>query len=96
MLANVPFTIFLSSHLHSKHFKIKIYKTVILPVVLYVYETWSFTLREEHRLGMFENWVLRRIFGPEEEEEEEEEEVVGGYRRWHNKEPHNLYASPIG
>ena len=44
--------------------KIKIYRTIILPVVLYGYETWSLTLREEHRLGVFENRVLRRIFGP--------------------------------
>jgi hypothetical protein len=43
--------------------KIKIYKTIILPVVLYGCETWSFTLREEHRLRVFKNRVLRRIFG---------------------------------
>jgi hypothetical protein len=50
-----------------KNPKIKIYKTVILPVVLYGCETWSLTLREEHRLRFFENRVLRRIFGPERE-----------------------------
>jgi hypothetical protein len=44
--------------------KIKIYKNIILPVVLYGCETWSLTLREEHRLRVFENRVLRRIFGP--------------------------------
>jgi hypothetical protein len=44
--------------------KIKIYKTIILPMVLYGCETWSLTLREEHRLRVFENRVLRRIFGP--------------------------------
>jgi hypothetical protein len=44
--------------------KIKIYKTIIIPVVLYGCETWSLTLREEHRLRVFENRVLRRIFGP--------------------------------
>jgi hypothetical protein len=48
-----------------KKLKIKIYKTVILPVVLCGCETWSLTLREEHRLRVFENRVLRRIFGPE-------------------------------
>jgi hypothetical protein len=47
----------------SKNLKIKIYQTVILPVVLYGYETWSLTLREEHRLRIFKNRVLRRIFG---------------------------------
>jgi hypothetical protein len=53
---------FLSSQLLSKILKIRIFKTIILPVVLYGCETWSLTLREEHRLGMFENRVLRRIF----------------------------------
>jgi hypothetical protein len=48
--------------------KIKIYKTIILRVVLYGCETWSFTLREEHRLRVFENRVLRRIFGPKRDE----------------------------
>jgi hypothetical protein len=48
----------------SKNIKIKIYRTVILPVVLYGCETWSFTLREELRLRVFENRVLRRVFGP--------------------------------
>jgi hypothetical protein len=46
------------------HVKVKIYKTIILPVVLYECETWSVTVREEHRLRVFENRVLRRIFGP--------------------------------
>jgi hypothetical protein len=58
----------LSSRLTSKNLKIKIYKTVILPVVLYGCETWSLTLREEHRLRVFENRVLRKIFGPKREE----------------------------
>jgi hypothetical protein len=57
----------LPSHLISKNLKIKIYKTVILPVVLYGCETWSLTLREEHRLRVFENSVLRKIFGPKME-----------------------------
>jgi hypothetical protein len=54
----------LSSRLLSKDLKIKIYRTVILPVVLYGCEAWSLTLREERRLRVFENWVLRRVFGP--------------------------------
>jgi hypothetical protein len=59
----------LSSHLISKNLKIKICKTVILPVVLYGCKTWSCNLREEHRLRVFENSVLRRIFGPKREED---------------------------
>jgi hypothetical protein len=68
--------------------KIKIYKTIILPVVLYGCETWSLTLREEHRLSVFENRVLRRIFGPKRDE------VTGGWRKLHNEELHGLYSSP--
>jgi uncharacterized membrane protein len=59
----------LSSRLISKNLKMKIYKTVILPVVLYGCETWSLTLREEHRLRVSENRVLRRVFGPKRDEE---------------------------
>jgi hypothetical protein len=70
-----------------KNLKIKTYKTVILPVVLYGCETWSLTLREEHRLKVFENRVLRRIFGPKSEED-------GSWRKFHNDELHNLYSSP--
>jgi hypothetical protein len=51
----------LSSRLLSKNIKIRIYTTIILPVVLYGYETWPLTLREENRLRMFENWVLKKI-----------------------------------
>jgi hypothetical protein len=76
----------LSSRLISKNLKIKIYKTVIFPVVLYGYETWSFTLREEHRLKVLENRVFR-IFGPEREED-------GSWRKCHSDEPHGLYSSP--
>jgi len=54
----------LSFNLLSKNLKIKIYRTVILPAVLYGCETWSLTLREERRLRVLENRVLRRIFGP--------------------------------
>ena len=67
--------------------KIKIYKTIILPVVLYGYETWSLTLREESRLRVFENRFLRRIFGPKRDEN-------GEWRRLHNDELHSLYRSP--
>ena len=58
----------LSSRLLSKNLKIKIYRTMILPVVLYWCETWSLTLREESKLRVFENMVLRRIFGPRRDE----------------------------
>jgi hypothetical protein len=78
----------LSSCLLSRNVKIKIYKTIILPVVLYGCETWSHTLREEHRLRVFENRVLRRIFAPKRDE------VTGGGRKLHNEELHGLYSSP--
>jgi hypothetical protein len=68
--------------------KNKIYKTIILPVVLYGCETLSLTLREEHRLRVFENRVRMRIFGPKRDE------VTGGYRKLHNEEMHGLYSSP--
>jgi ribose 1,5-bisphosphokinase PhnN len=78
----------LSSSLLSKNTKIKIYRAIILPVVLYGCETWSLTLREEHRLRVFENRVLRRIFGPKRDR------VTGEWRRLHNKELNDLYSSP--
>ena len=68
--------------------KIKIYRTIILPVVLYGCETWSLTLREEHRLGVFENRVLRRIFGPRRDG------VTGEWRKLHNEELNDLYSLP--
>jgi hypothetical protein len=68
--------------------KIRIYKTTIFPVVLYGYETWSLILRAEHRLRIFENRVLRGIFGPKRDE------AIGGWRKLHNGELHNLYVSP--
>jgi hypothetical protein len=78
----------LSSRLLSRNVNVKIYKTIILPVVLYGCETWSLTLREEHRLRLFENRVLRRTFGPKRDE------VTGEWRKLHNEELHNLYSSP--
>jgi hypothetical protein len=68
--------------------KNEIYRTIILPVVLYGCETWSLTLREEHRLRVFENRVVRRIFGPKRDE------VTGDWRKMHNEELHGLYSSP--
>jgi hypothetical protein len=71
----------------SRNAKVKIYKAIILPVVLYGSETESVTLREEQRLRVFENRVLRRIFGPKWDE------VMGEWRKLHNGELHNLYSS---
>jgi hypothetical protein len=66
----------------------EIYKPIILPVVLYGHETWSLALREEHGLRVFENRVLRRIFGPKRDE------IIGGWRKLFNEEIHNLYSLP--
>jgi hypothetical protein len=77
-----------SSRLLSRNVKIKIYKTIILPVVLYGCETWSLALREEHRLRVFENRLLRRIFGPKTAE------VTECWRKLHIEELHGLYSSP--
>jgi hypothetical protein len=76
------------SCLLSKIYKLIVYKTIILPVVLYGCETWSLTLREEHRLRMFENRVLRRIFCPKIAE------VMGVWRKLHNEKLHNLCCMP--
>jgi hypothetical protein len=76
------------SHLLSKNVKIRIYKIIILSVVLYGCETWSLTSRKEHRLRVFEKRVLRRIFGLKRIE------VTGHWRKLHNKTFHNLYSSP--
>ena len=78
----------LSSSLLSKNLKIKIYRTIILSVVLYGCETWSLTLREERRLRVFENRVLRRILWPTMDE------VTGEWRKLHNEELSVLYSSP--
>ena len=78
----------LSSSLLSKNLKIKIYRTIILPVVLYGCETWSLTLREERRMRVFENRVLRRLFAPKRDE------VTGEWRKLHNEELRDLYSFP--
>jgi hypothetical protein len=61
---------------------------MFLPVVFYGCETLSLALKEEHRLKVFDNRVLRRMFGPKRDE------VIGGWRKLHNEELHNLYSSP--
>ena len=78
----------MSSRLLSKNLKIKIYRSVILPVVLYGCETWSLTLWEERKLRVFEKRVLRRIPGPRREE------ITGEWRRLHKEELNFLYSSP--
>jgi hypothetical protein len=77
----------LSPLLLSENIKTSVYKTKILPVVLYGCETWSLILREEHRLTVLENRVLRRIF------KQKKDEVTGVWRKLHNEELHNLYPS---
>jgi hypothetical protein len=86
----------LSSRLLSQNTKIRVYRTIIVPVVLYGCESWSLTLREEQRpwvfknrvLGVFENRVLRRIFGPKRDE------ATADWRKLHNEELNDLYSSP--
>ena len=70
----------------SKTLKIKIYRNIILPVVLYGCETWSLTLREERRLRVFENRVLRRVFGTKRDE------VTGEWRKLHTEKLRDLYS----
>ena len=89
MLNIIRCRIFLSSSLLSKNLKIKIYRTIILPVVLYGCETWSLTIREERRLRVFEGRVLRRVFGPKRDE------VTGERRKLHIEELNDLYSPNI-
>jgi hypothetical protein len=72
----------------SKNLKIKIYRTIILPVVSYGCETWPLTLREERRLRVFENRVLKRVFGLKRDE------VTREWRKLHNEELNDLYSLP--
>jgi hypothetical protein len=78
----------LSSNLLSRSVNIKIYRTILSPVVLYSCKSWLLTLREEYRMSVFENRVLRRLFGPKSDE------VTGEWRKLHNKELYALYSSP--
>ena len=78
----------LSSRLLSKNLNIKIYRTIILLVVLYGCETWSLTLREERRLRVSENRVLRKVFGPKRDE------VTGEWRKLHNEELNDPFSVP--
>jgi len=71
----------------TKNLKIKIYRTIILPVVFYGCEIWSLTRREERKLRVFEDMLLRRIFGPRRDE------VTGEWKRSHNEELNELYSS---
>jgi hypothetical protein len=78
----------LSSRLLLKNVKLKIYKNIILPLVLYGCETWYLIVREEHKLRVYEIRVLTSIFGPKRDE------MMGGWRKLYNEELHNLYSSP--
>ena len=71
-----------------QNMKIKLYMTIILPLILYGCETWLLTLREECRLRVLENRVLRRIFGPKRDE------TTGEWGKLHNEELNDLYSSP--
>jgi hypothetical protein len=78
----------MSSRLLFNNLKIKIYRTIILPVVLYGCETWSLTLREGRRLRVFENRVLRKVFRPKRDE------VTGEWRKLHKEKLNDLYSLP--
>jgi hypothetical protein len=71
-----------------KNVRITIHKTIILPVALYGCETWSLILREGHKLRVFKNSAMRRIFGPKRDK------VTRGWTKLHNEELHDLYSSP--
>ena len=77
-----------STQLLSKNIKLKIYKTLILPVILYGFDTWTLTLREETILQVFENKFLSKIFGPKRDDQ------IGEWRRLHNGELYDLYGKP--
>jgi hypothetical protein len=87
MFAIIQSKIFCLPLLYKRKLRIKIYKTVILPVVVYGCETWSLTLGEEHRVRVFENRVWRKISGPKREED-------GPWRKLRDDELHGLYSSP--
>ena len=79
----------MSSSLLSKNLNIKVYRTIILPFVLYGCETWSLTLREERRLRVSENTVIRKIFGSGSDE------VTGEWRKLYIEELNDMYYSPV-
>jgi hypothetical protein len=85
MLATIRSRTFCLFACCQRNVKIRIYKSIILPVVLYRYETWS--LAWEHRLRVFENRVLSMIFG------QKRDEVTGEWRKLHNEELHDLYSA---
>jgi len=84
MLVVIRCRVFCLPGCYQKNLKIKIYRTIILPVVLYGCEAWSLTASEERKLRVFENMVLRRIFGTRRDE------VTGEWRRVHNEELNGL------
>jgi hypothetical protein len=88
--SEMPVTIWsrMSSHLLSKNMKMKIWRTLTLPMLSCWYETWSFTLREGHRLRVFNNRVTRNIFGPRRDE------ITGDWRKLHNEDLFGLYYLP--
>ena len=88
IIKTVKTTILLLVVSASKSVKIKMYRTIILPAVLYGCEIWSLTLRKKCRPRVFENRVLRRAFGPQRDE------VTGEWRRLHNENLYALYSSP--
>jgi hypothetical protein len=88
LLANFENRNLLSSRLLSKNIKIRVYKAIIFPVVLYGCEIWSMTLTEGYRLRVFEKRALRGIFGPKRDE------VTGVWRKLHSVELHNLHSWP--
>jgi hypothetical protein len=88
MLATTRCRVFCFSTFLSKNLNIKIYRTIVLPVVLYGCETWSLTLREKRGLSVFENRLFRRILGPKRDE------VTGEWRKPQNEDLNNLYSLP--
>ena len=89
MLAIIRYRIFCLPVCYPKNLKIKIYRIIILPVILYGYEIWSLTLREEGRLRVFQKRILRRIFGPRMNE------VTGEWSKLHNEELSDCTPHPI-
>ena len=88
MLAIIRYRNFCPPGCYPKNLNIKIYRNIISPVVLYGCESLSLTLRKERRLRVFENWVLRRVFGPKRDG------LSGEWRKLHNEELNDLYSLP--